>query len=239
MEALGINLGFLTVFAISFIVVMSVLTIWVYNPVINILEQRKNKIAQGLEDAKVAAEARANAEKEAGKVIADAQQEANKRVSEASARAEKQAADIRAAAEAERKRIIEAAQDEAKLERERVLAELRGQIAAMAIAAANKVLGEALDEQRQRALIAEFFSGVKAGKVVVAEASAAGAAAEVTSALPLTADEQAAIKADLKAASVTFKVEPAIMGGLIIRTGDKIVDASVAGKIEGLRQALK
>lgn len=239
MEALGINLGFLTVFAISFIVVMSVLTIWVYNPVINILEQRKNKIAQGLEDAKVAAEARANAEKEAGKVIADAQQEANKRVAEASARAEKQAADIRVAAEAERKRIVEAAQDDAKLERDRVLAELRGQIAAMAIAAANKVIGEALDEQRQRALIAEFFSGVKAGKVVVAEASAAGAAAEVTSALPLTADEQAAIKADLKAASVTFKVEPAIMGGLIIRTGDKIVDASVAGKIEGLRQAFK
>ncbi len=239
MEALGINLGFLTVFAISFIVVMSVLTIWVYNPVINILEQRKNKIAQGLEDAKVAAEARANAEKEASKVIADAQQEANKRMSEASARAEKQAADIRAAAEAERKRIVEAAQDEAKLERDRVLAELRGQIAAMAIAAANKVIGEALDEQRQRALIAEFFSGVKAGKVVVAEASAAGAAAEVTSALPLTADEQAAIQADLKAASVTFKVEPAIMGGLIIRTGDKIVDASVAGKIEGLRQSLK
>lgn len=239
MEALGINLGFLTVFAISFIVVMSVLTIWVYNPVINILEQRKTKIAQGLEDAKVAAEARANAEKEASKVIAEAQQEANKRVAEASARAEKQAADIRAAAEAERKRILEAAQDDAKLERERVLADLRGQIAAMAIAAANKVVGEILDEQRQRALIAEFFSGVKAGKVVVADVSAAGASAEVTSALPLTADEQAAIKADLNAASITFKVDPSIVGGLIIRTGDKIVDASVAGKMEGLRQALK
>lgn len=239
MEALGINLGFLTVFAISFIVVMSVLTIWVYNPVINILEQRKTKIAQGLEDAKVAAEARANAEKEASKVIAEAQQEANKRVAEASARAEKQAADIRAAAEAERKRILEAAQDDAKLERERVLADLRGQIAAMAIAAANKVVGETLDEQRQRALIAEFFSGVKAGKVVVADVSAAGASAEVTSALPLTADEQAAIKADLNAANITFKVDPSIVGGLIIRTGDKIVDASVAGKMEGLRQALK
>ena len=39
--------------------------------------------------------------------------------------------------------------------------------------------------------LAEFFSGVKSGKVVVLEGSTfKGASAEVTSALPLTADEQ-------------------------------------------------
>ena len=46
---------------------------------------------------------------------------------------------------------------------------MSGQIAALAMAAAQRLIGEALDEKRQRALIDEFFSGVKAGKVVVLE----------------------------------------------------------------------
>jgi F-type H+-transporting ATPase subunit b len=118
-------------------------------------------------------------------------------------------------------------------------------VAALAIAAANKVVGEALDEKRQRALIEEFFSGVKSGKVVVLEGeSVSGAAAEVTSALPLTSAEQETVKKDITAklggsASVAFKVNPNILGGLVIRVGDKILDGSVAGRLEGLRASLK
>ena len=60
---------------------------------------------------------------------------------------------------------------EAELERNRILGDLRGQVAALAIAAANKLVGEALDEKKQHALIDEFFSGVKSGKVVVLDGS--------------------------------------------------------------------
>src|SRR5436190_23885542 len=162
MAALGINPGFLLIFVLYFLLVMFVMTRWVYQPIITALENRKKKIAQGLEDARVASEARANAEKESAKIIAEAQAEANKRVAEATARAEKAAADVRAAAEEERKRILKSAEDDAALERNRILADLRGQVAALAISATNKVIGEALDEKRQRALIEEFFSGVKA-----------------------------------------------------------------------------
>jgi len=73
MEALGINLGLLIVQIIAFIIVFLTLNAWVYQPMLNMMESRKQKIAQGLEDARVAAEARASAEKEAAKVIADAQ----------------------------------------------------------------------------------------------------------------------------------------------------------------------
>jgi F0F1-type ATP synthase delta subunit len=38
---------------------------------------------------------------------------------------------------------------------------------------------------------------------------------------------------------VVFKVDPGILGGLVVRVGDKIVDGSVAGKLEGLRVSLK
>ncbi len=245
MAALGINPGFLLVFAIYFVVVMSVLTVWAYNPVVKALENRKQKIAQGLEDARVAAEARANAEKEAQKISAEAQAEANRRVAEASGRAEKVAADIRAAADAEKAHILDAAREDALQERNRILGDLRSQVAALSIAAANKVIGAALDEQRQHALINEFFSGVKAGQVVVTEGTAlSGTAAEVTSALPLTSDEQETVKKDITGkmgatASVSFKVDPNILGGLVIRVGDRIIDGSVAGRLEGLRQAIR
>jgi F-type H+-transporting ATPase subunit b len=241
MEALGINLGFFLVQLFGFITLTIIMGEWAYKPIVRILEERKRKIAQGLEDARVAAEARANAEKEAQKIVATAQADANKRVQEATERAEKAAADVRAAADEERKRLIETAKEEAALERNRVLADLRGQVAALSIAAANKLIGESMDEKRQRSLIEEFFSGVKAGKVTVLEdQNISGESAEVTSALPLTESEQSTIKGQLGgAASVAFKVDPSILGGLVVRVGDKIMDGSVAGKLEGLRASLK
>jgi F-type H+-transporting ATPase subunit b len=245
MEALGINLGFFLVQLFNFIIVMIVLTAWAYNPITKLLNDRKLKIAQGLEDARVAADARANAETAAAKIIAEAQNEANQRVAEAAGRAEKAARDITAAAEGERARILKSAQEEAAFERNRILGDLRGQVAALAIAAAQKLVQTSLDEQRQRTLIEEFFSGVKAGKVSVLEGeSLSGTSAEVTSALPLTAAEQETAKKDIAAkmggaSSVVFKVDPGILGGLVVRVGDKIVDGSVAGKLEGLRASLK
>jgi F-type H+-transporting ATPase subunit b len=245
MAALGINLGFLLVQILNFAIVAIVLTAWVYNPAVKFLEERKQRIAQGLEDARVASEARANAEKEAAKVIADAQAEANKRIAEATERAEKVAVDMRAAAEEERNKIIKTAQEDAAQERNRILADLRGQVAALAIAAANKVIGQALDEQRQHALIQEFFSGVRGGKFTVLEGeSVSGNAVEVTSALPLTPEEQDSVRQDVVgrlggSPSMVFRVDPNILGGIVIRVGDKVVDASVAGKLEGLRANLR
>lgn len=239
MEALGINLGLLIVQIIAFTIVFLTLNAWVYKPMLNMMETRKQKIAQGLEDARVAAEARANAEKEAAKIIADAQAEAGKVVREATERAESAGKDVRAAAEAEAAKAREAAMTEAELERNRILGDLRGQVAALAIAAANKLVGETLDEKKQRALIDEFFSGVKTGKVVVVEGEFKGDSAEVISALPLTNDEQESVKKSFSAKEVSFKVDPSILGGLVVKVGDKVLDGSVAGKLEGLRQSLK
>jgi F-type H+-transporting ATPase subunit b len=244
MEALGINLGLLIVQIIAFIIVFLTLNAWVYKPMLNMMETRKQKIAQGLEDARVAAEARANAEKEAAKVISEAQTEAGKIVREATERAATAGNDVKAAAVAEAAKAREAAVAEAEVERNRILGDLRGQVASLAIAAANKLVGEALDEKKQRALLDEFFAGVKSGKVIVLDGSNfKGETAEVTSALPLNKDEEATVRQDVLAKSgakdVTFRVDPAILGGLVIKVGDKVLDGSVAGKLEGLRQNLK
>ena len=245
MEALGINLGFLLVQILNFSIMFLVLKAWVYGPILKLLETRRQTIAQGLEDAGIAAEARTNAEKKAGKVIAEAQAEANQVVREATERADAATKDRKAAAEAETAKAREDALTEAEGERVRVLGDLRGQVVTLAMAAAQKLVGEALNEQRQRALIGEFFSGVKSGEVVVLEdATLSGATAEVTSALPLTLDEQETVKQDVLAkvgsqAAVAFHVDPSILGGLVIRVGDKVLDGSVAGQLETMREGLR
>jgi F-type H+-transporting ATPase subunit b len=244
LEALGINLGFLIIQILAFAIVLLALNAWVYKPLLNMLETRKQKIAQGLEDARVAAEARADAEKEAARILADAHAEASKVARDATERAVKAARDAKASAEAEASAAREAMINEAQQERNRILGDLRGQVAALALAATQKLVGQTIDEKRQHALIDEFFSGVKSGQVVILDdAGLKGESAEVTSALPLSADEQEAVKKNILSKvggqSVTFRVDPTILGGLVIKVGDKILDGSVAAKLEELRQNLK
>ena len=245
MEKLGINLGFFLFQVFNFTILTLLMYALAYKPIVRMLENRKNKIAQGLEDARIAAEARANAEKEAKAILAEAQNNAAQKVREATERADSAAKEIIAQAEAQANKIREEARLEAAQERDRILLELRGQIASLAIAAAQKLIGEALDEKRQHALLEEFFSGVKSGKVVVLEnVELSGDSAEVISALPLFPQEQETVKRDIlskmgEQATVSFRVDPSIMGGLIVKVGDKILDGSVVGQLENLRQSLQ
>lgn len=244
MEQLGLNLGYLFVQIFNFAIIFVILRAWVYKPILGLLERRRTAIAEGLEDARIAAEARQNAEEEAQQVLAEAQANSSKIIREANERAEAQGREIVAEAEAEAAKKREEALAEVDSERERILGELRGQVGALAIAAAQKLISASLDEQRQRALIDQFFSGVESGEVVVLEGvEVVGASAEVTSALPLTAEEKDAVKQDVLSkvgdlATVTFRVDPAILGGLIIRVGDKVLDGSVSGQLESMRQSL-
>lgn len=244
MENLGINLGFLLVQILNFAVIFVVLKAWVYNPLTKMLEKRRQTVAQGLEDARVAAEARLNAEREATRIITEAQVKANDILREADVRAEALKKDNFAQAEAEIEKKREQAMAELAQERNRMLAELRGDVITLAIAATNKLISASLSEERQRALLQEFFSGVRNGQVVVLEGEElAGEAAEVTSAVPLTSEEQAVVKKEIlgklgSSATITFRVDRSILGGVIVRVGDRIVDGSVSGQLQSLKQSL-
>lgn len=245
MEALGLNLGYVLVQIFNFAILFVVLRVWVYKPILGLLGRRREAIAKGLEDARVAAEARENAEKEAEQLLSEARTKAAQEARELTQRAEQQAKEIRAAAEATAAKAREAAVAEVEAERGRILSDLRGQVAALAVAAAQKLIGEALDAKKQKALIDEFFSGVKAGKVTVLEgAEVTGDGAVVTSALPLSKDEQGAVEKQVLSAlggkgEVTFRVDPNILGGLVVRVGDKLLDGSVSGQLGALRQSMR
>lgn len=245
MEKLGISLGLVIVQILNFAIIMVVLRAWLYKPLMGMMEKRRVTIAQGLEDARIASEARANAEKEAAKIITDAQLKAAEVVRDATAKAEAAAQEVRTSSEAKIAQSREAAMSELEEERNRMLGELRGQVAALAMSAAQKLIGESLTQERQEALLKEFFSGVKSGKVVVLEeAKISGASAEITSALPLTMEEQDQVKSDILArvggsATVSFRVDPSILGGLVVKVGDHVIDGSVSGQLQTMRQNLQ
>jgi F-type H+-transporting ATPase subunit b len=248
LEKLGINLGYLIVQTLNFAIIFVVLRAWVYKPLLGLLEKRRTSIAQGLEDARIASEARKNAECEAERIVGEAQQKAAEIIREATERAETVELEIRATAENEVAKEREATMAEMEQERTRVLSELRSQVVSLSMAAAHKLIGNALinHEECQRSLLQEFFSGVKSGKVVVLDnAQVSGKSAEVISALPLTHEEMEIIKSEVLTklgntnASVTFRVDPTILGGVIVRVGDRMFDGSVSGQLSALRQTLQ
>jgi F-type H+-transporting ATPase subunit b len=122
---------------------------------------------------------------------------------------------------------------------------MRTEIAALAIAATQKLVGEALDEKRQHRLLTEFFSGIKDGRVIVLEGEkVSGEQAEVTSAVELSAEERKLVEKELIPhlggnAGIDFKVDPQIMGGMVIRVGDRVLDGSVLAQLQALNTALK
>ncbi|RME42479.1 MAG: ATP synthase F1 subunit delta [Chloroflexi bacterium] len=67
--------------------------------------------------------------------------------------------------------------------------------------------------------------------------------AQVTTAIPLTDSEREAIEQRLRRrfgeeVEITYQVEPSIIGGVIVRVGDKYVDGSIATKLETMRERL-
>ena len=71
-----------------------------------------------------------------------------------------------------------------------------------------------------------------------------GASAEVVSAVPLSETQIDALAASLRnvagrAVSVVTKIDPSILGGLIVRMGSRMVDSSIKSKLQRLKLAMK
>jgi F-type H+-transporting ATPase subunit b len=233
MEALGINPGYLLIQIIAFIVIYALLSRFLYDPLGNMLRERRQRIAKGLEDAAAAASARMNAEKEAEGILSKARAQAQKIIDEARTRGEEVAKGVETQSRAQADKILAEASARAEEERNAQLAGLRGQVSAISIAVAQRLIGESLDEKRQQALIEDFFAKVPDG------AKKLSGSVEVVSAMPLTDKEQAKVKKETGAQEVSFSVDPSILGGLIIRAGDRVVDGSVRTGLSEMAERIK
>jgi F-type H+-transporting ATPase subunit b len=155
---LSINLFWVIVAALNFIVFLALMWRFAFDPIANILAQRKARIEQGLADAAQARKDRDAAAAERARVVLDARREANALISVAQKSAEElREADIAAARE-ELDKMRERARADIQAERDRALADLRAQVADLALAAAGKVVGETMSDARQRRLVEEFLA---------------------------------------------------------------------------------
>ncbi len=232
MEALGINPGMMLIWLIAFIMLYVLLTRFIYDPLTNVLNERRNRIAKGLEDAAAAARARENAEAEAEKILAQARSEAQKVIDEARGRGEDVAGTIEGEARQEAARIQYDAQNEAVAIRNAELGNLRDQVLNISVAVAGRILDENISKTKQKALVNSFITELPEG------AKSVGGSVEVVSAMPLTAAEQKQITSEVGADEAEFAVDPSILGGLIVRWAGGMVDGSVRSQLNALARSL-
>lgn len=155
---LAINFFWILVASANFIVFAIILYFAFGKQVSGMLAARRERIEQGLRDAEQAKRDRESAEQERLAALAEARREANDILGRAQKVAqETRDADI-AATRDELTRMRERATDEITAEKQRALAELRGEVADLALQAASRVVRETMTDQRQRRLVEEFLA---------------------------------------------------------------------------------
>ncbi len=141
-HAFGIDAKLITIQIINFAILASLLTYFLYKPILKILAEREENIKQGIKDAEDAALAKASAVAEKQALLATAQTEAQAIDARATAFAKEKEADIVAQANDKASDIVRDAQAKSELLKSQALKESEAEIAKLAILAAQKVLLE-------------------------------------------------------------------------------------------------
>lgn len=150
MEKLGINwaLLFAQVLNVGFLVWL--LARYLYKPVLNMLNERTNRIQTSLQEAEQVKTQLARAQTDYEAEVARGRQEAASIVAQAQERAKTQEVEIVAQARAEADRIRAEARTQSLQEREQLLRDLKGQMAALVTATAEKVIGAELSTNHDK-----------------------------------------------------------------------------------------
>ena len=137
---------------------------WVLPRFRQVLDERGRSIQGQMERAE---ESRKEADELQAKYreqIGDARSEANRIIEEARSTAEQLRKDLQSKAEEQAQATVARAQDEIRAERDRVFEELRGQVGAIAVQVAERVVGEALDKKAHERLIEESIDELSSTK---------------------------------------------------------------------------
>jgi F-type H+-transporting ATPase subunit b len=159
---LTVNLFWVIVAGANFAVFFLLAWKIVIEPMGERLQERRERIEQGLKDADAARRDRESAADQRQAVLNEARREASEIVQ----RAQKVADETRekgvADTQGEIDRMRERAVNEIDAERKRALADVRNQVAELALAAAGKVVGETMSDEREKRLVNEFLTQVSA-----------------------------------------------------------------------------
>ncbi len=159
MEKLGINWGLLIAQLFNVVLLVWLLTMFLYRPVLNMLNERTRRVQESLKDAEQVKEQLARANQDYDAKLAQARQEAAAILAQAQDRAKLQEAEIVAQARQEADRIRADAREQAMQERDQLLRDLKNQMAELVTVTASRVLGEELKSNHDR-LIEESLASL-------------------------------------------------------------------------------
>ena len=158
-----INLFWVIVSAVNFIVFFLIVKSLAFKGLTSTLDERRLRIEQGLQDAEQARRDRESAGQERLAALQEARREANEIIN----RAQKVASETReqdiAATREELARMKDRAAAEIDAEKQRAIAELREEVTDLALAAAGRVVADSMTGDRQRKLVADFLAEPAAG----------------------------------------------------------------------------
>ena len=158
MEKLGLDARWFISQLVNFTVLLLILQRFLYKPVLNMLQQRQERIRESMEHAERRRKEAERAQEDYTKKIEESRREAQAIITQATQQAERAREEILARAQEGAKKIKAKAMTDVEYERKRVVAELRDQVAELAVLAAGRVLGKELDAKAHRQVVADFLN---------------------------------------------------------------------------------
>jgi F-type H+-transporting ATPase subunit b len=155
---IGINIPVLIAQIVNFTALLIVLRLFVYKPVLRMLDERRERIREGLNAAERGREQAAEASREAQSQIDAARREGQAIVAQAQQVAQRLQEEGRQQALVQQEAMLERARGEIQLERDNAIAGLRKEFADLTISAAEKVIGQSLDQNAHKRLIEEALA---------------------------------------------------------------------------------
>ncbi len=161
MDALGINGPFLLAQIVNFLLIMFLLRTFLYEPLLNMLEQRREKIRESLSAAETARAEAASKTRENEEIIAQARREGQEIIRAAEESSRRRADQILAAANEEAQARKSRGLEEVELERKQATSNLREEVAQLSLAIARKTIGASLvDEKAHQRIVDEVLAEV-------------------------------------------------------------------------------
>ncbi len=155
-----------TLFAevIAFILLVLILSKWVYPLIMRVATEREEKIAAGVRAAEEAEKRLASVQEQVAKTLEEARDQAREIIARARREAVVEAEDVRVKARAEAEALIQRARADIAAERDRAIQELRSEVGTLIVDAASRVIGETLDAKAHQRLIDEALDKVGDGQ---------------------------------------------------------------------------
>ncbi|HEY4500983.1 MAG TPA: F0F1 ATP synthase subunit B [Candidatus Paceibacterota bacterium] len=136
----GINWKLLLAQGFNFALLLVLLTYFLYKPVLKIIDERREKIAEGVKTAEAAARKLEEAKQKSDTIVGAASREAEELVTSARVRANEQGVEIIRSAENRADSILDDAKARAQEEKHQALLESEKEITRAALLAAEKIL---------------------------------------------------------------------------------------------------